>query len=223
MRRPRQSARSRLRCAAFLSNVMFTISDCHPPRCRVSCPVILASASPRRRELMGRITEDFAVVVSDVEEVRDPAWSVQELPRYLAAQKAEAVSKSRPDALVIGADTIVALDGTVLGKPRDDEDAFLMLKNLSGKTHKVLTGVAFYRGGKELSSFVQTTEVDFYPLSDRQIRRYLVTGEHRDKAGAYGIQGFGGLFVEGIRGDYFNVVGFPLAKVAKELEKWEDR
>lgn len=185
--------------------------------------LILASQSPRRRELMGRITEHFAVVVSDVEEVRDPAWSVQELPRYLAAQKAEAVSKSRPDALVIGADTIVALDGTVLGKPRDDEDAFLMLKNLSGKTHKVLTGVAFYRGGKELSSFVQTTEVDFYPLSDRQIRRYLATGEHRDKAGAYGIQGFGGLFVEGIRGDYFNVVGFPMAKVAKELEKWEDR
>lgn len=185
--------------------------------------LILASQSPRRRELMGRITEHFTVVVSDVEEVRDPAWPVQELPRYLAAQKAEAVSKSRPDALVIGADTIVALDGTVLGKPRDDEDAFLMLKNLSGKTHKVLTGVAFYRGGKELSSFVQTTEVDFYPLSDRQIRRYLVTGEHRDKAGAYGIQGFGGLFVEGIRGDYFNVVGFPLAKVAKELEKWEDR
>ena len=167
---------------------------------------ILASGSPRRRELLGRIIPDFSVQVSQVEEQRDPAWTVQELPKRLALQKALDVSSRNRSALVIGADTIVSLDGMVLGKPRDEEDAMDMLRALSGRTHLVYTGV-------------QCTEVDFYPLTEEQIQRYLATGEPFDKAGAYGIQGKGGLFVKGIRGDYFNVVGFPLARAAQEMER----
>ena len=180
---------------------------------------ILAPGSPRRRELLGRIIPDFSVQVSQVEEQRDPAWTVQELPKRLALQKALDVSSRNRSALVIGADTIVSLDGMVLGKPRDEEDAMDMLRALSGRTHLVYTGVAFCCGGQALSSFVQCTEVDFYPLTEEQIQRYLATGEPFDKAGAYGIQGKGGLFVKGIRGDYFNVVGFPLARAAQEMER----
>ena len=180
---------------------------------------ILASGSPRRQQLLCQITEDFSVLPSQIEERRDPSWTAQELPRQLAAQKALDVSSRNPAALVIGADTIVSLDGTVLGKPRDEADAADMLRSLSVRTHQVYTGVAFCRDGKVLSSFVQCTEVDFYPLTERQIQRYLATKEPFDKAGAYGIQGKGGLFVRGIRGDYFNVVGFPLARAAQELEQ----
>ena len=180
---------------------------------------ILASGSPRRQQLLCQITEDFSVLPSQIEERQDPSWTAQELPRQLAAQKALDVSSRNPAALVIGADTIVSLDGTVLGKPRDEADAADMLRSLSGRTHQVYTGVAFCRDGKVLSSFVQCTEVDFYPLTERQIQRYLATKEPFDKAGAYGIQGKGGLFVRGIRGDYFNVVGFPLARAAQELEQ----
>ena len=183
---------------------------------------ILASGSPRRQQLLCQITEDFSVLPSQIEERRDPSWTAQELPRQLAAQKALDVSSRNPAALVIGADTIVSLDGTVLGKPRDEADAADMLRSLSGRTHQVYTGVAFCQDGKVLSSFVQCTEVDFYPLTERQIQRYLATKEPFDKAGAYGIQGKGGLFVRGIRGDYFNVVGFPLARAAQELEQLFD-
>lgn len=137
----------------------------------------------------------------------------------LGIAKALDVSSRNRSALVIGADTIVSLDGMVLGKPRDEEDAMDMLRALSGRTHLVYTGVAFCCGGQALSSFVQCTEVDFYPLTEEQIQRYLATGEPFDKAGAYGIQGKGGLFVKGIRGDYFNVVGFPLARAAQEMER----
>ena len=134
---------------------------------------ILASGSPRRRELLGRIIPDFSVQVSQVEEQRDPAWTVQELPKRLALQKALDVSSRNRSALVIGADTIVSLDGMVLGKPRDEEDAMDMLRALSGRTHLVYTGVAFCCGGQALSSFVQCTEVDFYPLTEEQIQRCL--------------------------------------------------
>ncbi|MDD3192803.1 MAG: Maf family protein [Oscillospiraceae bacterium] len=181
--------------------------------------LILASQSPRRRELLERVTTLFSVVVSGIEERRDPTWTVEELPRQLALQKAMDVSKTHPSALVIGADTIVSLDGAVLGKPRDEADAAAMLRALSGRTHLVYTGVAFCRAGRECSSFVQRTEVDFYPLQEQQIQRYLATGEPFDKAGAYGIQEQGGLFVKSIRGDYFNVMGFPMARTARELER----
>ena len=183
---------------------------------------ILASGSPRRRELLGRIIPDFSVQVSQVEEQRDPAWTVQELPKRLALQKALDVSSRNRSALVIGADTIVSLDGMVLGKPRDEEDAMDMLRALSGCTHLVYTGVAFCRWRDKRCPlfFVQCTEVDFRPVSatEEQIQRYLATGEPFDKAGAYGIQGKGRavLYRKGIRGDYFNVVGFPLARAAQE-------
>lgn len=180
--------------------------------------LILASQSPRRKELLGQITGNFSVEVSRIEERRDPAWTAEELPRQLALQKALDVSSRSASDLVIGADTIVSLDGVVLGKPRDEAHAADMLRMLSSRTHRVYTGVAFCRDKKELSSFVQCTEVDFYPLTEEQIRRYLKTGEPFDKAGAYGIQGKGSLFVKELRGDYFNVVGFPVARVARELE-----
>ncbi|MCI9406122.1 MAG: septum formation protein Maf [Oscillospiraceae bacterium] len=187
--------------------------------------LILASQSPRRRELLGRIVKNFSVDAAQAEEKRDPAWTVQELPRMLAQQKALEVSGRHPAALVVGADTIVALDGQALGKPRNETDAGRMLRALSGRTHQVYTGVAFCRGGQVRSSFVQCTEVDFYPLEEERIRWYLASGEPFDKAGAYGIQGLGGLLVKGIRGDYCNVVGLPLARFVRELERLmkEDR
>lgn len=181
--------------------------------------LILASQSPRRQELLGRIVRDFSIEVSGVEEKRDPAWTVQELPQQLARQKALDVSNRHPAALVLGADTIVALDDQVLGKPRDEQDAQRMLRALSGRTHQVCTGVAFCRGGQVLSSFVQRTEVDFYPLEEERIRWYLASGEPFDKAGAYGIQGLGALLVKEIRGDYCNVMGLPLAETIRELER----
>ena len=174
---------------------------------------------------MGRVYQNFLVEAARAEEKRDPAWTVQELPRMLARQKALEVSGRHPAALVVGADTIVALDGQALGKPRDEADACRMLRALSGRTHQVYTGVAFCRGGQVCSSFVQCTEVDFYPLEEERIRWYLASGEPFDKAGAYGIQGLGSLFVKEIRGDYCNVVGFQLARAVRELERLmkEDR
>ncbi len=176
--------------------------------------VILASGSPRRRELLRLIVPDYACIPAKGGETvpEGTAWS--EVPEFLARQKALEVAAEHPDDLVIGADTVVVLDGEILGKPRDEADAFRMLKSLSGRKHLVLTGVAAAEKGG-IRSFTQTTEVEFYPLSDELIRAYVATGEPMDKAGAYGIQGRGCVLVKGIRGDYFNVVGFPLAETAR--------
>ena len=179
--------------------------------------VILASKSPRRRELLARITPDFEVVVAEEAEVLPADVTPEETPVYLAAYKAGSVAASRPDKVVIGSDTVVIIDGTVLGKPRDKDDAARMLRLLSGRKHTVVTGCCLICGTRWLS-FSERTRVEFYALSDREIEEYIATGEPFDKAGAYGIQGQGSLLVKGIEGDYFNVMGLPVARLKRELE-----
>lgn len=180
--------------------------------------IILASASPRRRELMKFITEDFTVKVSDVREVTDPDLSPEETVKSLAVIKGEAVAGNCPGDTVISADTVVVLDGKILGKPKNEEDAFSMLCALSGKTHEVFTGVCIIHGGKK-TVFAERTEVSFYSLSDEEIRAYIATGEPSDKAGAYGIQGKGCTLVKSINGDYNNVVGLPVSKLYRIMKE----
>lgn len=179
---------------------------------------ILASASPRRRELLSLITEDFTVKVSDIEEKTDVALSPEETVKELARQKGEAVFSLYPEETVIAADTVVVLDGKILGKPEDEKDAFSMLRSLSGKSHFVVTGVFVADKNKKII-FSQKTEVTFFELTDKEILDYIATKEPFDKAGAYGIQGKGSVLVKGINGDYFNVVGLPVAKLNKVLKE----
>jgi len=178
--------------------------------------LILASQSPRRQELIRKITDDFEVIVSKVEESLPEDISCEEAPAYLAALKAAAVSAEYPDRTVVGADTVVILDSQILGKPTDADDARRMLSLLSGRTHTVITGCCIRYGGME-RRFCERTEVEFYPLDSREIDEYIATGEPFDKAGSYGIQGKGCLLVKGIRGDYFNVMGLPVGRLNREL------
>ena len=178
--------------------------------------LILASGSPRRKELLGLITPEFTVCVSGAEERVEPGLTPAETVLALSRLKGADVAKTHPSDTVIAADTVVALNGAILGKPTDAADAFRMLRFLSGKTHEVYTGVFIASGGREVS-FYEKTDVTFYELTDDEINAYLATGEPFDKAGAYGIQGRGALLVKGIRGDYFNVVGFPVARVRRTL------
>lgn len=180
--------------------------------------LILASQSPRRRELIGNILSDFSVIVSHVQERLPEGIRPEEVPVYLAQIKAQAVAAEHPDDVVIGADTVVILDAEVLGKPRDKDDAVRMLRALSGKTHTVITGCAILQGGNA-TTFSELTRVEFYPLSDREILEYIATGEPFDKAGAYGIQGKGSVLVKRIEGDFFNVMGLPVARLKRELER----
>ena len=178
---------------------------------------ILASASPRRRELFGLISDDFRIVPSNAEETAPDGIAAENLPERLARLKAADIAAKYPFDTVIGADTVVILDGKVLGKPENPEDAVRMLTALSGKRHKVITGCAVYKNGA-CRSFSSVTEVEFYPLDDKEISDYVATGEPLDKAGAYGIQGRGALFVKSINGDYFNVVGLPVAALRRFIE-----
>ena len=178
---------------------------------------ILASASPRRRELFGMISKDFRIVPSTAEETAPDGIKAEKLPEFLAVLKAGDIAAKFPFDTVIGADTVVILDGRVLGKPENPEDAVRMLTALSGKKHKVITGCAVCKNGA-CRSFSSVTEVEFYPLDDREISDYVTTGEPLDKAGAYGIQGRGALFVKSINGDYFNVVGLPVAALRRFIE-----
>lgn len=180
--------------------------------------LILASQSPRRRELLGYLTRDFVVEVADVDETVHPGTPSPEMVRQLALKKAVAVADHHPGDLVIGADTIVVIDGEVLGKPRDNADAANMLRCLSGREHTVYTGVALVQG-EEQRAFVSATAVRFYKLDEDLINWYVSTGEPADKAGAYGIQGYGSVLVEGINGDYFTVMGLPVARLYRELEE----
>ncbi len=179
--------------------------------------IILASKSPRRQELMSRITRDFEVIVSDAEEYIPQGMPAAEVPVFLAAYKAGAVAQNHHDRIVIGADTVVILDGQVMGKPKDADDAARMLHALSGCEHIVVTGCCIIRGTHWVT-FSKATRVRFYPLSDAEIVEYIATGEPFDKAGAYGIQGQGSLLVEGIDGDFFNVMGLPIAELKRELD-----
>ena len=176
--------------------------------------IILASQSPRRRELMSYITKDFTVKVSDVDETLPDGISPSDAVLHLSRIKAEPFASENDT--VIGADTVVAIDGIILGKPANKEDAASMLRMLSGKMHSVFTGVTIIKGEKSDSFFVET-KVKFFDLTDEEINRYVETGEPMDKAGAYGIQGFGSLLVEKIDGDYFNVVGLPVSLLNRRL------
>ncbi len=180
--------------------------------------IILASQSPRRQELIGYILSEYEVIVSAVEETLPDGIAPEEVPEYLAGVKAQAVAAEHPDDVVIGADTVVILDGQVLGKPKDADDAFHMLRSLSGKAHTVITGCAILQDGR-MTTFSDHTRVEFYPLSDREILDYIATGEPFDKAGAYGIQGRGSVLVKRIEGDFFNVMGLPVARLKREMER----
>ena len=179
--------------------------------------LVLASASPRRQELIKLIDEEIIICPSDADESYSADTPAESVPEILAVRKAAEVAKKYPNDTVIGSDTSVIIENEILGKPKDAEDAARMLKLLSGKTHKVITGCAIFRNGKSVS-FSETTEVEFYPLSDADINGYIATNEPFDKAGAYGIQGKGSLLIKGINGDYFNVVGLPVAKLNKVLK-----
>jgi septum formation protein len=183
-------------------------------------PLVLASASPRRRELLALLDRPFEVVAVDVDETPRPGEAAEELVVRLAADKARAGAAAAPGALAVGADTVVVVDGEVLGKPADPADAARMLRRLSGRTHLVVTGTAVADGG-DVGSIVTTTEVTFAALAEADVERYVATGEPLDKAGAYGIQGLGGAFVTELRGSYHNVVGLPVAQLASLLSAVE--
>jgi septum formation protein len=183
--------------------------------------LILASASPRRAEILRSAGLPFSVLSSAVDETPVPTESPQDLVRRLALAKAELVAaRALGPAIVIAADTVVVLEGAILGKPRTSEDARQMLEKLSGRTHSVMTGVALIRlPDVERREFIETTQVHFASISNEEIVKYLSSGEPFDKAGAYAIQGLGGRFIPRIDGCYFNVVGLPLSRLCKELEE----
>lgn len=178
--------------------------------------VILASQSPRRKELLAHLTENFTVEVSGVDELLPAGIGPGGAAILLAQRKARVVAERHPQALVIGADTMVSVGREILGKPKSDPDAARMLGLLSGRAHQVYTGVAIYLEGRE-KSFNVMTEVEMAPLSPEEIVWYLSTGEAMDKAGAYGIQGAASRFVRRIAGDYFNVMGLPVNALYENL------
>lgn len=178
--------------------------------------IVLASASPRRKELIRFLSEDTVICPAIGEEICPKTVPFFRRPEYLSALKAEEVARKYPDDIVIGCDTAVFFQGKMLGKPKDEKDAENMLLSLSGKRHEVISGVTVIRGEKKVS-FSERTKVYFRKLSEKEILEYIKTGESMDKAGAYGIQGQGALFVKKINGDYFNVVGFPISKLSDAL------
>ncbi len=182
--------------------------------------IVLASASPRRRELLTMLgLKDFKIIPAQGKEVLATGMTAGEAVCSIALAKAEEVSKlCHDDDTVIAADTVVSLDGEILGKPADEKDAFNMLKRLSGRPHNVYTGITVMRGKTAITQY-QRTMVVFRELTEREINAYIATGEPMDKAGAYGAQGIGSLFVESIEGDFFNVMGLPLCMLSKMLEK----
>jgi septum formation protein len=175
-----------------------------PPR------IILASASPRRAELLTRLGLSFEIVVSNVPENLLEGEAPSEHTERLSREKALAVSEAHSDSLVLAGDTVVVLDGVLLGKPVDTQDAVRMLSSLAGRTHRVISGLALVTPGQGVLSGFQTTDVTFRPFGEGWASRYVETGEPIDKAEAYGIQGLGSALVQGIRGDYHTVMGLPV-------------
>jgi len=179
--------------------------------------IILASRSPRRRELLERMgIVKFDIIPAEGEERADPALAPDRLVEALSRQKAAEIAAGHPDALIIAADTVVSIDGRVLGKPHSREEAAQMLALLSGREHTVYTGITVARGGQTVTQH-EATAVHFRPLSPGDISQYVATGEPMDKAGAYGIQGYGSMLVDRIQGDYFNVMGLPVCRLARVL------
>ena len=183
--------------------------------------IVLASKSPRRIELLRSLGLDIEICPADVDEnIDEVTEKPQEAVTLLASRKAQAIAQKLcdPDALIIAADTLVYKDNTLLGKPRDEDEAFSMLRTLSGDRHSVYTGICVAYGGKIAKKAVETA-VFFRNLSDDEIENYVKSGEPMDKAGAYGIQGRACLFVKGIEGDYFNVVGLPLTELFEMIKE----
>ncbi len=180
--------------------------------------LILASKSPRRRELLALFTENFEIRTAECEEGPFCGGEVSDYVMSLAEKKAEAVACFHPNDTVLGADTVVAFNGEVLGKPRDEAHAKEMLISMSDGTQEVYTGVCVISRG-EKTRFFEKTYVAFRPLSEKEIDDYIATGESLDKAGAYGIQGGAGEFVNRVSGDYFNVIGLPMKKTAEVLDE----
>lgn len=180
--------------------------------------IILASASPRRKEILELADLKFDVMPSDAQEITTKT-APNEVVMELASLKAKDIyKKSEKQSMIVGADTVVAYQGQILGKPTDEADAKRMLTMLSGQTHEVYTGVCVIKDGKT-KTFYEETKVTFYEISDEQIDHYIKTGEPMDKAGSYGIQGKAAVFIKGIEGDYYNVVGFPIARFLQEITK----
>lgn len=181
--------------------------------------IALASGSPRRRELMSLAGFDFDIIIPDVDETVPDGYSPEEAVSHLSKLKAEAVFEQNTGYdVIVAADTVVAVDGVILGKPKGYDDAYKMLSMLSGRTHSVFTGVTVIKG-KDINTFYCKSDVVFYDLSEDEINAYLATNEYCDKAGSYGIQGKGCVLVKEIHGDYFNIVGLPIAQTARIIRK----
>ena len=175
-------------------------------------PFILASGSPRRKQLLNQIGLEFMVIPSDVDEDFTLDLPPEAFTEHWAREKAKSVAKIHPDSLIVGADTIVVLDGNILGKPKDKKDSFNMLQSLSGKTHEVITGVSFISLEQELDhTFNERTFVSFNTLSDRDINSYIDIYNPLDKAGSYGIQDWFSVHIHRVEGCYYNVMGLPLS------------
>lgn len=181
-------------------------------------PLVLASQSPRRAELIGRLGLQFETLPADIDESYLDHETPPEHAERLSREKALKIAADRPQALVVGSDTIVVIDGDVLGKPRDREHAVEMLMRLSGREHEVCTGIAVAHGGR-VESGLERVRVRFRALDRRACEEYVATGEPMDKAGAYGIQGFGSAIVDGIDGDYFAVMGLPVVRMLSLIER----
>ena len=180
---------------------------------------IIASASPRRKEILSMGGFGFRIIPSDCDETIKEKLSPEETVKVLAERKTLSVLEKNENSVVLGCDTVVALGDEILGKPADREDAFKMIKALSGKTHRVCTGVCIADKNKT-NTFVSVAEVEFYELSDETAESYVATGECDDKAGAYGIQGLGGTLVKSIKGDYYAIVGLPYAETVRVLSEF---
>lgn len=179
--------------------------------------LILASQSPRRKELLGLFRIPFDIRVADIDEAMDPEKPAQQEVARVSYAKASAVAHG-PEDVVIAADTIVVCAGQILGKPRDEADAFRMLRLLSGRDHQVMTGMTVLRGDRAVTC-TEITDIHFRELTDREIRAYIRTGEPMDKAGSYGIQGGAALFAEKMSGDYYNVMGLPVCRLGQILKQ----
>lgn len=178
----------------------------------LSFPLVLASASPRRRQILDMLGFAFEIAPSDADETPVAGMPAEDIPQDLAVRKALAVSRLRPGTLVLGSDTLVELDGAVLGKPRDEAEGLSMLKRLNGRVHRVLTGVALARDGKPLGAATGRSEVFFARRTEAELAEYVRGGEPMDKAGSYAIQGRGAFLVEKIDGCFFNVMGLPVQR-----------
>lgn len=185
---------------------------------KIERKLILASASPSRKMLLEQAGLDFEVVVSGVDETVPPDYTPAQTVEALARRKGQAVQALRPEAPIIAADSVVSIDGLILGKPKDDEAAKATLRRLSGRTHELITGVCLLING-QMDLFHQVTRVTFYPLTEEEIAEYVALGESRGRAGAYGIEGIGVVLVQSIQGDYPNIVGLPVAETIRRLHK----